>query len=112
MYLSRNVRKRTFRHVRPTKIQISLHIRAVWSDSSLDAILIAMDAKFLNEDNEDSDQTAWIHRLILSLRYAHVTRYVFWRFVSFNLSKEMTNWNQFNDTIILVVHYCIQNILT
>ena len=29
---SRNVRKRTFGHMRPAKIQINLRIRAVWSD--------------------------------------------------------------------------------
>ena len=32
----RNLKKRTFGHVRPAKIQISLHIRSVWSESSLD----------------------------------------------------------------------------
>ena len=37
--MSRNVRKRTFEHVRPAKIQISLRIRAVWSESSLGTIL-------------------------------------------------------------------------
>ena len=31
---SRNVKKRTFRNVRPAKIQIRLRIRAVWSESS------------------------------------------------------------------------------
>ena len=31
IHVSRNVRKRTFWHVRPTKTQISLRIRAVWS---------------------------------------------------------------------------------
>ena len=63
-YLSRNVRKRTFRHVRPAKIQIRLRIRAVWSESSLVAFWIAKDAKFLHADNEDSDQTARVRRLI------------------------------------------------
>ena len=56
---SRNVWKRTFGDVRPAKIQISLRIRADWSESSLGAFWIAMDAKFLHADNEDSDQTAW-----------------------------------------------------
>ena len=32
-----NVRKHTFRHMCPAKIQISLHIHAVWSESSLGA---------------------------------------------------------------------------
>ena len=33
-HLNRNIRKRNFRYVRPVKIQISLRIRAVWSESS------------------------------------------------------------------------------
>ena len=45
--MSHNIRKRTFGHMRPAKIQISLHIRAVWSESSLGAFWIAKDAKFL-----------------------------------------------------------------
>ena len=45
-------------HVRPAKIQISLHIRAVWSESSLSAFWTAKDAKFLHANNEDCDQTA------------------------------------------------------
>ena len=54
--------KAYFGHVRPAKIQISLRIRAVWSESSLGAFWIAKDAKCLRADNEDSDQT---RRLIL-----------------------------------------------
>ena len=53
-----------FRHVRPAKIQISLRIRAVWSESSLGVFWISKDAKFLHADNEDSDQTARVCRLI------------------------------------------------
>ena len=37
MEKSRDVRKRTFGHVSPVKIQISLRIRAAWSVSSLGA---------------------------------------------------------------------------
>ena len=59
-----NVTKRTFDHVRPAKIQISLRIRAGWSESSLGAFWIAKGAQFLHADNEDSDQTARMHRLI------------------------------------------------
>ena len=55
VYFSFNVRKRTFSHVRPAKIQISLRIRAGWSESSLGAFWIAKEAKLLHEDNEDSD---------------------------------------------------------
>ena len=60
-YINRNVRKRTSRHARPAKIQIS--IRADWSESSQGAFCTAKDAKFLRANNEDSYQTARIHRL-------------------------------------------------
>ena len=51
--------------VRQVKIQISLCICFVWSESSLGACWIVKDAKFLHADNEDSGQTAQMHRLIL-----------------------------------------------
>ena len=53
-----------FGHVRPEKIQISLRIRAVWSKSSLGAFWKAKDTKSLHADNEDSDRTARMRRLI------------------------------------------------
>ena len=56
--LSRNVRKRTFGHVRPAKIQISLRICAGWSESSLGALWIAKDAKYLYADSEAADAPA------------------------------------------------------
>ena len=62
--MSRNVRKRTLGYVRPAKIQITLRIHAVWIETSLGVLLIAKDANFLQADNEDSDQTARMHRLI------------------------------------------------
>ena len=61
--MSRNVRKRTFENVQPTKTQISLRDRAVWSESSLDAFWIAKDVKFLHADNECSNQPARMRRL-------------------------------------------------
>ena len=57
--MSRNVRKRTFWHVLPTKIQISLRIRAVWSESSLSAFWIVKDAKFLHADNKDWSESGY-----------------------------------------------------
>ena len=54
--VSLNVRKHSFGQVRPAKIQISLYICAVWSESSLVAFYKAKDARFLHVDNEDSDQ--------------------------------------------------------
>ena len=52
--------------MRLAKIQINLRIRALRSESSLGAFLIAKDAKFLHTDNEDSDQSD------LSLLWAHM----------------------------------------
>ena len=50
--------------VHPTKIQISLGIRPVWSESLLYAQCVAKDASFLHADSEDSDQTGQMPRLI------------------------------------------------
>ena len=62
--VSRKVSKPTLGHVRPTKIQISLHIRTVCSDYSLGSVWVANDAKVLQVDTEDSDRISWMHRLI------------------------------------------------
>ena len=50
--------------VRPTKTQISLGIRPVWSESLLCAQWVAKDTSFLHVDSEDSDQTGRMPRLI------------------------------------------------
>ena len=62
--LSRNVRKCTSGHVGPLKILIRLRIRAVWSESSMGTSWLAKDVAFLHADNEASDQTAQMRRLI------------------------------------------------
>ena len=49
--------------VRPSKTQIGLGIRPVWSKSSLCAQWIARDPSFLHADSEDSDQTGRMPRL-------------------------------------------------
>ena len=41
--------------VRPTKTQISLGIRTVWSESSLCAQWVAKGPSFLHADSKDSD---------------------------------------------------------
>ena len=51
--MSCNIRNCIFGHVRSAKIQISLHIRAVWSESSLCTFWTAKDAKNLHADNKD-----------------------------------------------------------
>ena len=70
--MSQNIRKITFRYVRPAKIQISLRFCAVRSESSVGAFLIDKDANILHAYNEDSYQTARM-RSDLSLRWAHLS---------------------------------------
>ena len=62
--MSRNVNKRTFGHVRPAMIQISLRSCAVWSESPLGAVWTVNDTKLQRKGNEDSHLTARMHRLI------------------------------------------------
>ena len=50
--------------MRPAKIQISLRIRAVWSEYSVGAFLTAKESRFPRVDNKDSDQSARMRRLI------------------------------------------------
>ena len=61
--ISLNVRKYTFRHVRPAKNQISLRVRAVWSESSLHSFWIAKDAKFFMRTTK-TYKTAQMRRFI------------------------------------------------
>ena len=61
-----------FVYVRLAKIQISLRIRAVWSEFSLGAFWIAKDAKFLHADNEDWSDCADA-QADLSLHWAHMS---------------------------------------
>ena len=72
-----NVRKCTFGHVRPAKFQISLCIRAVWSESSLSAFWIAKDVKFLPVDNKDWSVSTDA-RADLNLLWARVRRHGFY----------------------------------
>ena len=76
-------RKRTLKYVRHATIQISLRISAVWSEPLMCTFWITKDAKFLHVDNEGSDQTAGMRRLISVLLGAHIRRYVFSRYGSF-----------------------------
>ena len=69
--MSRNGRKHNLGHVHPAKIQISLRVRAVWSESSPVAFWISIDTKFLYADNEDWSDCADA-QADLSLRWAHM----------------------------------------
>ena len=68
--------KHTFEPVHPATIQISLRIRAVWSESSLDAYWIAKDARFLHADNEDWSDCADA-QADLSLHWTHMSEGTF-----------------------------------
>ena len=57
-------KKGNFKNVHPAKIQISLRIRAVWSESSLGTFWVVKDAMFLHADKEDFNQTARMRSLI------------------------------------------------
>ena len=63
--------------MRPAKIQISLRMLAVWSESSAGAFWIANDAKFLHADNEDSKQAARMSRLFCVYFWAHMSEGTF-----------------------------------
>ena len=51
--MSRKVRKRTFGHAHPAKIQVNLRIDAVRSEISMAIYWIPKAAKFLHPDSED-----------------------------------------------------------
>ena len=70
-------------YVRPAKTQISLGIGPVWSESSLCTLRVANDPRFLHADNEDSDQTARMPRLIWVFAgcTCHFVGFVMWRLI-------------------------------
>ena len=69
------VGKRTPGYMRPAKIQTSLRMRGIFTERSW----IAKDAKFRYADNEDSDQTARMRRLIWVFDLRTCRKYVFSR---------------------------------
>ena len=96
--ISLKVRKRTFGHVRPAKIQISLRIRAVWSESSLGAFWITKDVTFLHADCEDWSSLASV-QADLSLRRVHMSDgwFLYLRLIQFHyLVPYLTNESWFD----------------
>ena len=61
----RYVRKHTLWQVHPAKTQISLHIRIVWSESSLYARRNFSSLAIQDAPSYDSKQTTRMHRLTL-----------------------------------------------
>ena len=76
-----------YEHVRPTKIQISLRIRAVWSESSSDAVWIAKDTVFpFCGQWRDSCQTLDA-QACFSLRWPHLSKDRFFFSVAAQIQK-------------------------
>ena len=63
-HMSQRTTKPTIRLVRPAKIQISLLIRAVWSESSLIACVVYSLRAIWRGINEKPCHTEWMYRLI------------------------------------------------
>ena len=63
-WISQRTTKPTIRLVRPAKTQISLRIRAVWSESSLIARAFYSRRAYSKGINENPCDTEWIYRLI------------------------------------------------
>ena len=57
--------------------RISLQILTVWSKSLLSAFRIAKDTNFLHADDEDSNQTAQMRRLICQTEQTNGIKYMF-----------------------------------
>ena len=70
-----NVRNHKFGHVCPAKFPISLRIRAVWSESSLDAFWTEDSTFFLR--TKKTDQIARMRRLIWVIVRAHLVEGTF-----------------------------------
>ena len=76
---NRNAQKCTYWHARPTKTQVSLRLRAGWSESSLSACRNFASLAIQNAPSEDSDQTARMRRLIWIFVGCTFRKYTFWR---------------------------------
>ena len=62
--MSRDTAFTTKLHVRPTMTQVSLRIRAVWSEFSQGTLWVVKDPELSQAGSEDSVQTAPMRRLI------------------------------------------------
>ena len=86
--------------VHPTKTQISLGIRPVWSESSLSAQWVAKDPRFLHADSNDSDQTGRMPRLIWDFpgHTGHFVDFVVqWLMGAYIAQTEEQTWLIFNE---------------
>ena len=105
IYLNRRVfvMKSTKRHVRPAKTQICLGIRQVWAESLLCIQWVVKDPSFLHADNEDSDQTGLMPRLIWVFHYENMPIQIYWKF-------HHQKTQDFSDKNSVIFHISAQNI--
>ena len=106
-------------HMRPSKTQISLGIRPVWSESSLCALWVAKGPRFLHADSEDSDQTRRMPRLIwvfagrtlilLVLSWGGSFLFDNWQ-KCINNSTKCSKSNQKLENFLLEFYYCVVNL--
>ena len=87
--------------VRQGKIQISLGMRPVWSESSLCARLVAKDQNFLHADSEDSDQTEqlpslmiWVFAGCKAILLVFSCGSSIGKEVAYHLLQDRTHWNR------------------
>ena len=115
--MSRKAWKRTFghtcAHVRSANIQISLRIRAVWSESSLGALWMIKDAKFQYADNEDWAECTDA-QCDLSLLWAHMSKGTFSHVTAYliiNISYFVSGWITLMHLFAQVVRFNVQCII-
>ena len=108
--LNNNLRKRTFGSALPVRIQIRLHIRAVWFESLLGVFSIARDAESLHADNKISDQTARMWRLNMSPRWAQMPERAFSDVVAQLCSEEIVFRNIWRQLACYLVLSCLKPI--
>ena len=84
-----NIRKCTFGYVRPEKIQISLSIHAVWSESLLGTFWIAKYVNFLISDCviPETGFKYWYRTYIQEQRIMETSGFVFFLFFFFKYNK-------------------------
>ena len=88
--MSRNVRKRTFWHVSSKD--------SVWSESSLDAYLIAKNVKFLHAVNEDGQADLSPRRVHVS---AHITKTRLFKYID-NFTTKNLNFSDKKSLIFFI----------
>ena len=97
--------------MRPEKIQISLCIRAVWSESVLGTFWIAKYAKFLDTDNGNSNKTARIRRLIWTFVGRTCQTVLFSRCGSTINGWKMSDRERWNRTVLFISYRFVKVIL-